>query len=224
MALSDAEEALEEVHSRVRVCTLCPLSRSRTRAVPGEGAIDAKVMFVGEGPGFDEDQQGRPFVGAAGRLLTDQLKRIGLDRQKVFITNIVKCRPPGNRDPEPGEIDACHDYLLAQIAIIEPKVICTLGRIAAHGLIDRGLSISREHGRPRTVSGIVYLPIYHPAAALHQARIIDSLENDFKQLRLLLDRELGPAPRSSRATPRQAQGRPPQVQDHPERGRGATGA
>jgi DNA polymerase len=155
-------------------------------------------MFVGEGPGFDEDRQGRPFVGAAGRLLAEHLRRIGLARERVFITNIVKCRPPGNRDPEPSEIEACRDYLLAQIAIIEPKVLCSLGRIAAHALIDPKLSITREHGKPRRMSGILYLPIYHPAAALHQARLIDALESDFRQLRLVLDREPGSAGRSER--------------------------
>ena len=198
MALSDAEQALEEVHSRVRVCTLCPLHLSRTRAVPGEGAVHAQVMFVGEGPGFEEDRQGRPFVGAAGRLLTEQLRRIGLSRQRVFITNIVKCRPPGNRDPEPSEVEACHDYLLSQIAIIEPKIVCTLGRIAAHALIDPNLSITREHAKQRRMSGILYLPLYHPAAALHQARLAEALETDFTQLRSVLDRELGSTGRGQR--------------------------
>ncbi|MFB3882346.1 MAG: uracil-DNA glycosylase family protein [Armatimonadota bacterium] len=196
MALSDAEQALEEVHARVRVCTLCPLHRSRTKAVPGEGAVNARIMFVGEGPGSDEDRQGRPFVGAAGRLLTEQLRRIGLPRQRVFITNIVKCRPPGNRDPEPSEIEACRDYLLSQIAIIEPLVICALGRHAAHALISPDLSITREHGRPRRMSGILYLPLYHPAAALHQARYVSALESDFTQLRAVVERELGPASRA----------------------------
>lgn len=198
MGLSDAEEALEEVHARVRVCPLCPLCRSRTRAVPGEGAVNAQVMFVGEAPGLEEDQQGRPFVGAAGRLLTEQLRRIGLRREAVFITNIVKCRPPGNRDPEQPEIDACRDYLLTQIAIIEPDIICTLGRHAAHSLLDPALSIMREHGKPRRMSGILYLPLIHPAAALHQGRLIDALEADFRSLRRVLDQELGLAGRAQR--------------------------
>jgi DNA polymerase len=198
LGLSDAEEALEEVHGRIRACALCPLSRSRSKAVPGEGAVDAQVMFVGEGPGYDEDRQGRPFVGAAGRLLTEQLRRIGLRRERVFITNIVKCRPPGNRDPEQSEVETCRDYLLTQIAIIEPKIICTLGRHAAHSLVDPALSITREHGKPRRMSGILYVPLYHPAAALHQARLIDALESDFKQLRRVLDQELGLARRGQR--------------------------
>ncbi len=193
MALSDAEEALEEIHAQIRVCPLCALCRSRTKAVPGEGAVDADVMFVGEAPGQDEDQQGRPFVGAAGRVLSEQLKKIGLARHEVFITNIVKCRPPGNRDPQPEEIAACRDYLLSQIAIINPKIVCALGRFAAQSLIDPNLSISREHGKVRRLSGIAYLPIFHPAAALHQARYIDGLERDFQQLRALLAEELGPS-------------------------------
>ena len=191
MGSSDTAEALEEVHSEIRRCRRCPLSRTRTKAVPGEGAPDASIMFVGEAPGGDEDQQGRPFVGAAGRLLTHLLKTIDLDRPAVFITNVVKCRPPGNRDPSPEEIDACNDHLLAQIALITPKVICTLGRFAAQTLIDKSLSISRQHGKPRRLSGILYVPLYHPAAALHQARLIDSLEADMRQLRDILAQELG---------------------------------
>ena len=196
MASSDAEDALEQVHAQIRACRLCSLSQSRTRAVPGEGAAAADVMFVGEAPGGDEDRQGRPFVGPAGRLLTEQLKKIGIDRRNVFITNVVKCRPPGNRDPQPTEIEACRDHLLSQIALIDPKVICTLGRFAAQTLIDPGLSITRQHGNPRRISGILYLPIYHPAAALHQARLIDALESDFRRLRALLDEELDDTPSS----------------------------
>ena len=191
MGSSDTAEALEEVHSEIRRCRRCPLSRTRTKAVPGEGAPDASIMFVGEAPGGDEDQQGRPFVGAAGRLLTHLLKTIDLDRPAVFITNVVKCRPPGNRDPSPEEIDACNDHLLAQIALITPKVICTLGRFAAQTLIDKSLSISRQHGKPRRLSGILYVPLYHPAAALHQARLTDSLEADMRRLRDILAQELG---------------------------------
>jgi uracil-DNA glycosylase family 4 len=191
LGLSDRAEALEEVHAQIRQCTLCGLSRSRKKAVPGEGASDADIMFVGEGPGAEEDAQGRPFVGAAGRLLTQLLKNTGLGRRQVFITNVVKCRPPGNRDPQPDEIAACNDYLLAQIALIMPRIVCTLGRFAGQTLIERRLSISREHGSARRVSGILYVPLYHPAAALHQARLIDTLEADFRHLRTVLDRELG---------------------------------
>ncbi len=193
MGPSNGKQALEQVHTEVRSCRLCPLWRSRTKAVPGEGAVDARIMFVGEAPGLDEDRQGRPFVGAAGRVLNEQLRKVGIDRPQVFITNVVKCRPEGNRDPEGAEIEACRDHLLTQIAIINPKVICTLGRFAARTLIDSGISISREHGKARRISGILYLPIYHPAAALHQARLIDSLESDFRRLKSVLEQELGTA-------------------------------
>jgi DNA polymerase len=151
-------------------------------------------MFVGEGPGGEEDAQGRPFVGAAGRLLTNLLRTIDVDRREVFITNVVKCRPPGNRDPLPEEIEACNEYLLTQIALIKPKIICTLGRFAGQTLIDKGLGISREHGKARRISGILYVPLYHPAAALHQQGLSGALEADFRGLRAILDKELGHSP------------------------------
>ncbi len=190
MDSSEHESALREVEEEVRRCRRCRLARTRRRAVPGEGRPDADIMFVGEAPGGEEDAQGRPFVGAAGRLLTNLLRSIGVDREQVFITNIVKCRPPGNRDPLPEEIEACNEYLLTQIALIKPKIICALGRFAAQTLIAKNLSISREHGKPRRMSGILYIPIFHPAAALHQARYVDALEADFRALRGILDGEL----------------------------------
>ena len=186
MGSSDTREALGQIHDEIRSCRLCPLARSRTKAVPGEGAARARIMFVGEGPGGEEDRQGRPFVGAAGRVLDQQLRRVGLGRRRVFITNLVKCRPPGNRDPKPEEIEACRDYLLSQIALIQPEVVCTLGRFAAQTLVDPAISITREHGRPRRVSGMLYVPIYHPAAALHQPQLASALEEDFAQLEALL--------------------------------------
>ena len=189
MGSSDTQEALRQIHGQIRTCRLCPLSRTRTKAVPGEGASNARIIFVGEGPGGEEDHQGRPFVGAAGRVLDEQLRRIGLSRRAVFITNIVKCRPPGNRDPQPEEIAACRDYLLSQIALIQPTVICTLGRFAAQALLDPKISITREHGKARRVSGILHVPIYHPAAALHQPQLAGALESDFAQLRALLERD-----------------------------------
>ena len=193
MASSDAA-AVEDLHDQIRRCPRCQLSRSRTKAVPGEGSLEAAVMFVGEAPGRDEDHQGRPFIGPAGRLLTDLLRTIGLDRKDVFITNIVKCRPPENRDPLPEEIEACNEYLLTQIALITPKVICTLGRFAGQTLIDPRLGISRDHGKATRVSGILYVPLYHPAAALHQARLMDTLRSDMRQLKTILDRELADSP------------------------------
>jgi len=185
------EVALAEVDAEVRRCRRCQLSRGRSRAVPGEGNPDADIMFVGEGPGAEEDAQGRPFVGAAGRLLTHLLRSIGIDRREVYITNVVKCRPPGNRDPLPEEIEACNEFLLTQIALIKPGILCTLGRFAGQTLIAKGLSITREHGKPRRISGILHLPLYHPAAALHQQGLIDALEGDFRALRAILDKELG---------------------------------
>ena len=173
---------LEEIAEQIRTCTKCRLCESRTHAVPGEGPEDAGVMFIGEGPGAREDEQARPFVGPAGQLLNQLLLQAGLRRPEVFITNIVKCRPPGNRDPMPDEVEACHEYLVGQIASINPAVICTLGRPALQTLIDPGLSISREHGVPREIDGMTYVPLYHPAAALHQQNLRPVLVEDMRRL------------------------------------------
>jgi uracil-DNA glycosylase len=179
---------LEEIAEQVRVCTKCALSRSRTHAVPGEGPEDTAIMFVGEGPGQREDEQGRPFVGPAGQLLNQLLLQAGLRRPDVFITNIVKCRPPGNRDPLPEEIAACREYLVGQIAVINPNVICVLGRPALHALLSPTLSISREHGVPRAIDGVTYVPLYHPAAALHQQSLAPVLVEDMRKLAPFLKR------------------------------------
>jgi DNA polymerase len=162
-----SKQGLDQVASEVVVCTQCILSKSRVKAVPGEGPANADIMFIGEGPGFHEDQQGRPFVGAAGKFLSELLESIGLKREQVFITNIVKCRPPSNRDPLPEEIAACKPYLDRQIALIKPKVIVTLGRFSMARVFPNE-KISVIHGRPKKIEGIVYVPMYHPAAALHQ--------------------------------------------------------
>jgi DNA polymerase len=177
---------LEPIAREVRACTRCRLCETRTNAVPGEGPPDAAILFVGEGPGQKEDEQGRPFVGPAGSLLNQLLLQAGLRRPEVFITNIVKCRPPANREPAPDEIDACRPYLERQIAALQPKVICTLGRPASQTLIDPTLSISREHGRPRQVSGRLYVPLYHPAAALHQQPLRPVLVQDMQRLATFL--------------------------------------
>lgn len=177
---------LEAIAAEVRACEQCGLCRTRTHAVPGEGPADAAILFVGEGPGQREDEQGRPFVGAAGSLLNQLLLQAGLRRPEVFITNIVKCRPPGNRDPLPEEIEACRGYLARQIAAIDPRVVCTLGRPASQTLIDPTLSISREHGRPRELDGVTYVPLYHPAAALHQQQLRPLLVEDMRRLAPLL--------------------------------------
>ena len=187
----DREKALAALHTQVRACTQCPLYRGRTKAVPGDGPVDALIMFVGEAPGFHEDQQGIPFVGAAGRLLNELLEKSGIDRKRVFITNVIKCRPPGNRDPAIEEVEACKHYLDQQIEIMSPKVVVTLGRHSMARAFTED-KISQIHGQPRTVAGQVYFPMYHPAAALHQPSLRSVVEADFVLLRALLDGKLEP--------------------------------
>lgn len=180
---------LSDLAREVAICTRCPLAQARTKAVPGEGPVNASIMFIGEGPGFHEDQQGRPFVGAAGQFLNELLQSIGLKREEVYITNVVKCRPPGNRDPQPEEIEACRAYLDRQIAIIKPKVIVTLGRYSMARAFPNE-KISSIHGKPRKVDGIVYVPMFHPAAALHQPALHKTVEEDFALLpKILADLE-----------------------------------
>lgn len=174
-------DSLEQVAAEVRNCTQCPLHNGRTRAVPGAGPSDAAIMFIGEGPGFHEDQQGLPFVGAAGNFLNEMLEGIGYQRDEVFITNVVKCRPPGNRDPEPEEIAACADYLERQIEAINPKVIVTLGRFSMARWFPSA-RISRIHGQAREADGRLIVPFFHPAAALHQASLRQTVEDDFRKL------------------------------------------
>jgi len=178
-------DTLAQVAAEVVVCTQCILHKSRVKAVPGEGPAHADIMFIGEGPGFHENQQGRPFVGAAGQFLEELLASIGLKREQVFITNIVKCRPPGNRDPLPEEIEACKQYLDRQIALIKPKVIVTLGRFSMARAFPNE-KISRIHGQPKKVDGIVYVPMFHPAAALHQPSLKRTVEEDFQKLPQIL--------------------------------------
>ena len=176
---------LQQVASRIHNCFDCDLSQSRTKAVPGEGPKDADLMFIGEGPGFNEDQQSRPFVGAAGQYLEELLAKINIDRNSVFITNMVKCRPPNNRDPFPGEIEACSKYIDEQIRLVRPKVIVTLGRHSL-GKFLPGETIGKVHGKPKHIGNLIVYPIYHPAAALrrHSLRIV--LENDFQLIPSLL--------------------------------------
>jgi DNA polymerase len=187
------QESLEDIHAEVRQCTRCNLHRGRTHAVPGAGPEDAEVMFVGEAPGFHEDQQGIPFVGAAGRFLDELLDKAGIDRANVYITNVIKCRPPANRDPQEAEIAACSPYLDRQIDAIAPKVIVTLGRYSMAQAFPNE-KISSVHGRPRQVGDRVYFPMYHPAAALHQPSLRSTVEADFKKLRDLLDGKITPEP------------------------------
>ncbi|HVB64805.1 MAG TPA: uracil-DNA glycosylase [Nitrolancea sp.] len=177
---------LDEIAMQVRGCTLCELYRSRTQGVPGNGNPEAEIMFIGEAPGWHEDKQGLPFVGAAGQFLNEMLESIGLTRSEVFVTNIVKSRPPGNRDPLPDEIAACSVYLDAQIAAIKPKVIVTLGRFSMARWFP-GERISRIHGQARKFGPFVVVPMYHPAAALHQASLRATVEADMSKLPRIID-------------------------------------
>jgi len=178
---AEAAGILDEVAAEVRVCPKCELCRTRTHAVPGEGPPKARVMLIGEGPGWHEDQQGHPFVGNAGKFLNELLAKAGLGREEVFVTNVVKCRPPGNRDPMPDEIAACAPYLERQIAAIDPDVIVTLGRFSMARWFP-GERISRIHGQPKKDNGRLIVPMYHPAAALHQGALRGAIEEDFAKL------------------------------------------
>jgi uracil-DNA glycosylase family 4 len=172
---------LERVAQEVSVCTQCMLHHSRKQAVPGEGPANAEIMFIGEGPGFHENEQGRPFVGAAGKFLEELLALIHMKRTQVFITNVVKCRPPGNRDPLPEELSACRPYLERQIQAINPKVIVTLGRFSMANFLPNA-KISSIHGQAIRVGGRLVIAMYHPAAALHQQSLKSTLEQDFARL------------------------------------------
>ena len=172
----------------VRECRRCPLGFSRTHAVPGVGPQTARIMVVGEAPGQNEDQKGEPFVGAAGKLLDQLLLGIGLSRSDVFITNILKCRPPNNRDPQPDEVGACSPYLEQQQQLIKPEVVLLLGRHALLRLLPGQESITRMHGRVIVKDGVTYIPVYHPAAALYNNLLQGPLEQDFKAVRAHLDR------------------------------------
>lgn len=187
--LQEREEALEQIAGEIQVCTKCELHRTRTKSVPGEGPADARVMLIGEAPGWNEDQQGRPFVGAAGKFLEELLAAAGMKRDEVFITNVVKSRPPGNRDPLPDEIAACAPYLERQIEAIDPEVIVTLGRFSMARWFP-GERISRIHGQPKRVGRRLIVPMYHPAAALHQQSLKTTIQEDFGRLpRILAEAE-----------------------------------
>jgi uracil-DNA glycosylase family 4 len=189
-------DLLVQVYERASKCTLCPLSETRTKVVFGAGDADADLMFVGEGPGAEEDRTGLPFVGRAGQLLNELLAEIGLAREDVFIANTVKCRPPGNRDPLPVEIETCNPYLQSQVELIQPKVIATLGNFATKLLTGSQTGISRVHGEPQRhtlgARTVTIFPLFHPAAALRTQALRQTLREDFARLRRLLDE---PAPR-----------------------------
>ena len=181
-------DSLEKIAADVRGCPLCKLSRSRKNAVPGEGQLSAKIMFIGEAPGRSEDEEGRPFVGAAGRILDDLLKKAGIERSQVFITNIVKCRPPNNRVPEEDERTACRPYLDRQIALIKPKVICILGRTAYSSLLG-GTSITANRGKIVKKGGQKYFLTFHPAAVIYNKDLRSALQADLKKLAVEVNKE-----------------------------------
>lgn len=185
----DIADNLEQIAGEVHACTLCDLHIGRKNAVPGEGPANAELLFIGEGPGFHENEQGRPFVGAAGKFLEELLASIGLKREDVFICNVVKCRPPGNRDPQTDEIDACSSYLERQINTVNPKAIITLGRFSMARYFPKA-RISAIHGQAKTVDGRLIIPMYHPAAALHQPSLRQVVEEDFAKLPGYLDQVL----------------------------------
>ena len=201
------QTVLDQVKKETAVCNKCALHHSRKNAVAGEGPPDAQIMFIGEGPGFHENQQGRPFVGAAGKFLEELLAGIGFKRDEVFITNVVKCRPPGNRDPKPEEIDACNSYLERQIQAINPKVIVTLGRFSMSRFMTYA-KISDVHGQAMRIKGRLIVPMYHPAAALHQRSLRPVIEQDFSRLPDLIAKagdipELTRETRESKPAPKQ---------------------
>jgi uracil-DNA glycosylase family 4 len=179
-------------------CTKCALAAGRTQVVFGSGSPDAELMFVGEAPGFHEDKQGVPFVGAAGKLLTKLLAGIGIERDEVYIANVVKCRPPGNRNPLPEEIEACEGHLFRQIELIQPKLVATLGNFATKLLSGKPAGITQVHGREQHVTlggqGVTLYPIFHPAAALYTPRMLEVLEADFRRIPELLGRAAVPPP------------------------------
>jgi uracil-DNA glycosylase family 4 len=177
--------ALTELYRQIELCHKCDIARLRTKVVPGEGAENAGIMFIGEAPGFHEDQQGRPFVGQAGQFLDKLLASIHLDRRQVYIANVIKCRPPDNREPLPTEIQNCRPWLDSQIGIIRPKMIVTLGRYSMAPYFP-GKTISKIHGTAEKRDGVIYFAMYHPAAALHQQSLRQDIEKDIQKIPAIL--------------------------------------
>ena len=207
------EEQLEKLAKQIMVCTKCELHRSRKKAVPGEGPTHAEIMLIGEGPGFHENEQGRPFVGAAGKFLDQLLEQAHVTRADVWITNVVKCRPPGNRDPLPEEIEICtSNYLQHQIQIVDPSIIVTLGRFSM-GLFFKAAKITQIHGQMRKVGDRFVIAMYHPAAALHQMALKPAITADFAKLPELLKEARAELGRSSSKgkTPKNEEDEPKQM-------------
>jgi uracil-DNA glycosylase family 4 len=188
------------LYEEIADCPRCVLARTRTQTVPGMGPSKTDLMFIGEAPGAREDEQGLPFVGPSGRFLDDLLAGIGLSRDSVYIANVVKCRPPGNRDPEPSEIEACAPFLDRQIATVDPRVIVTLGRFSMARWFP-GAAISRVHGKPKREGHRIIVPMYHPAAALHQGSLRAVIEADFATLPALIAEARGTEPAGAETTP-----------------------
>lgn len=194
---------LQELSKSLHNCQLCKLAKlGRTQVVFGVGNPHASIMFVGEAPGFNEDQKGEPFVGAAGKLLNDLLASAGLSRDQIYIANVIKCRPPNNRDPEPDEVATCKPFLMQQIQMIRPRLVCTLGNWATQTLLERKVGITKVKAQAFYMKDFVIFPLLHPAAALHQGNLLDTLKEDFKKLKEFLDKHSKPAePVGVSATP-----------------------
>ena len=191
--MSSSLTTLQELADSLHNCQRCPLAKlGRRQVVFGVGNPHASVMFVGEAPGFHEDQKGEPFVGAAGQLLNDLLESAGLSRADIYIANVIKCRPPNNRDPEPQEVETCKPFLLQQIAMIRPKLVCSLGNWATQTLLERKVGITRVRGQAFYLKEFVLFPLLNPAAALHQGTMLQPLREDFQKLREFLDRHSQP--------------------------------
>jgi len=184
---------LQELGHSLKDCQRCRLSSGRTQVVFGTGNPNASIMFVGEAPGFYEDKQGIPFVGAAGKLLNELLESAGLSRTDIYIANVIKCRPPDNRDPLPDEVETCKPFLFQQIETIKPKVVCTLGNFAMQTLLGKKVGIMKMRGQVFQVQDFFVFPLLHPAAALHQGNLNESLREDFRKLKAFLDRQPEPA-------------------------------
>ncbi len=179
--------SLANLHDSLRNCQQCRLASGRTQVVFGTGNPDASIMFAGEAPGFHEDKQGIPFVGAAGNLLTELLKSVGLSRSQIYIANVIKCRPPENRNPLPDEVETCKPFLLQQIQLIKPRLVCSLGNFATQTLLGRKVGITKVHGQQFQLPDFLLFPLFHPAAALHQANLLPALREDFQKLKQLLN-------------------------------------
>jgi len=196
---------LQELAKSLHDCQRCKLAKlGRSQVVFGVGNPHASIMFVGEAPGFNEDQKGEPFVGAAGRLLNDLLQSASLSRDQIYIANVIKCRPPENRDPEPDEVETCKPFLLQQIQLIRPKLVCTLGNWATQTLLERKVGITKVKAQAFYLKDFVLFPLLHPAAALHQGGLLDTLKEDFKKLKEFLDKntkQADPAPGNPAAGP-----------------------